>query len=410
MDILYINHYAGSKELGMEYRPYYLGKEWVRLGHRVTVVGGSFSHVRTVQPKISGVVTEETIDGIRYVWLKTPRYSGNGVRRVWSMFVFIFRVWWHRRRILGELKPSAVVASSTYTLDILPAYRIAKRYKANLIYDVPDLWPLTPIEIGGMSPRHPFIVLVQIAENFAYRKSDFVVSVLKNAYEHMGKHGLAKEKFVYIPNGFDLSDWEGQRASMPREHAECLQSLRNNGRFIVGYVGGHQPSNAMSYLLDAAELMRGSPVAFVLIGQGSEKEQLQKKASERKIDNVVFLPPIAKACVPAALAAMDALYIGWKRHPLYRFGISPNKLMDYLMSAKPVIHAVEAGNDPVAESGCGISCPPENPRDVANAVEKMMHFSNAERVAMGQRGREFVLENYQYSKLALQFLDAMKTG
>ena len=77
----------------MEYRPFYLAREWVKFGHNVTIVGGSYSHVRTEQPKIIGGVTEENIEGVRYVWLKTPKYSGNGMRRVLSMFYFVFRLW-----------------------------------------------------------------------------------------------------------------------------------------------------------------------------------------------------------------------------------------------------------------------------------------------------------------------------
>ncbi|MBU4400137.1 MAG: glycosyltransferase, partial [Planctomycetes bacterium] len=172
MNILLINHYAGSTRYGMEYRPFYMAKEWVKLGHQVTIVGGSYSHVRTQQPEIVGNVTEENVEGIRYVWLKTPKYFGNGTRRALNMFCFVFRLWWHRKRIVGGFPPAAVIASSTYPLDIYPAYRIAEKFKSRLLFEVHDLWPLTPVQVGGMSPRNPFVMLMQRAENFAYRKSD----------------------------------------------------------------------------------------------------------------------------------------------------------------------------------------------------------------------------------------------
>lgn len=407
MNLLLINHYAGSPKHGMEYRPYYLAREWVKQGHHVTIVAGSYSHLRIEQPDVHTSCAEESIDGIRYVWLNTPRYSGNGVWRVWSMLVFVFRLWWHRRRIVADFPPAVVIASSTYPLDIFPAHYTAKRYHAKLVFEVHDLWPLTPIQIGGMSPRHPFIVLMQLAENFAYRKSDCVVSMLKNAFEYMRFHGLSEDRFRYIPNGVVLSEWEGAAAPLPPQHAECLRSLRSEGRFLVGYVGGHQQSNALEFVLDAAERLRDTPAVFVLVGQGTEKEQLQNRAKDRDIANVIFLPPIPKACVPQALAAMDVLYIGWRRHPLYRYGICPNKLMDYMMAGKPVIHAVEAGNDPVAESGCGMSCSAEDPCAVADAVVRLMNVSLDQRTAMGLRGRKYVRENYSYPLLAQQFLDAV---
>jgi len=408
VNILLINHYAGSTRYGMEYRPFYMAREWVNLGHRVTIVGGSYSHVRTLQPETVGSVTEENVEGIRFVWLKTSKYSGNGIRRVLNMFSFITRLWRHRKRIVGEHPPAAVIASSTYPLDIFPARWIAKTYRARLLFEVHDLWPLTPIQVGGMSPRHPFVMLLQVAENYAYRRSDRVISMLPNAREYMCEHGLAEEKFIHIPNGVNPSEWEGTPRQLPPQHAECLHALRDGGRFIVGYVGGHQPSNALETILDAAELLRDSPVAFVLIGQGSRKEQLQHRAVERNLHNVVFLPPIHKASVPTALAAMDVLYLGLKNQPIFRYGISPNKLMDYLMSAKPVIHAVSSGNDLVAESGCGISCPGEDAHAVSIAVLRLINFSAVERAAMGVRGREYILRNHLYSHLARRFLEAMQ--
>ena len=112
--------------------------------------------------------------------------------------------------------------------------------------------------------------------------------------------------------------------------------------------------------------------------------------------------------LPSLLAVMDVCYIGLQRQPLFRFGVSPNKLMDYMMAGKPVIHAIEAGNDLVAESGCGISVPPEDPVAIAEAIKKLMSMSSAEREEMGGRGKEYVIANHDYKVLARKFLEAMK--
>jgi glycosyltransferase involved in cell wall biosynthesis len=104
---------------------------------------------------------------------------------------------------------------------------------------------------------------------------------------------------------------------------------------------------------------------------------------------------------------MDILYIGWRRSPLYRFGVSPNKLFDYMMAGKPIINAISAGNDLVAESGCGISIPPEDPVAIAEAIKKLIDMSPLEREEMGRRGREYVIKNHDYKVLAKRFLEAM---
>jgi glycosyltransferase involved in cell wall biosynthesis len=104
---------------------------------------------------------------------------------------------------------------------------------------------------------------------------------------------------------------------------------------------------------------------------------------------------------------MDAVYIGLQKQSLFRFGVSPNKLMDYMMAAKPVIHAIEAGNDMVAESGCGISILPEDPKALAEAMLKMSGLPSEERVAIGAKGKEYVLHNNDYRVLAKRFEDIM---
>jgi glycosyltransferase involved in cell wall biosynthesis len=177
------------------------------------------------------------------------------------------------------------------------------------------------------------------------------------------------------------------------------------GRFVVGYAGAHGLANALETLVAAAERLRSEPVSVVLVGQGPEKVSLQERASHLGPETIRFLPPVPRAAIPTLLATMDALFIGLKRSPLFRFGISPNKLMDYMAAAKPVILAIQAGNDMVGESGCGLSVPPENSEALAVAIRRLMTIPRDERLAMGARGREYVVARHDYRVLARKFLD-----
>jgi glycosyltransferase involved in cell wall biosynthesis len=408
MNILLINHYAGSPKHGMEYRPFYLGREWVKLGHRVTIIAASFSHVRHQQPEDINNMEEE-VEGIKYVWVNTPRYQGNGFKRVLNMLSFILKLSVMRNKLIKKVHPDIVIASSTYPLDIYPAYFIAKKASAKLVFEVHDLWPLSPIELGGMSHRNPYIVLMQCAENFACRESDKIVSILPKTKSHLEEHGMKPEKFTHVPNGIDLSILKSNSsgAELPQHYKNTIANIRQSGHFIIGYAGAHGLANSLSTLVDAAYLLRNHPVTFVLIGNGPEKALLEEKVRNLGLNNVIFLAPISKNLVPLFLNNMDALFIGLKRQPLFRFGVSPNKLMDYMMSGKPIIYAIEAGNDMVGECKCGISIPSENPRAIANAVICLMNMSSHEIEAMGARGREYVMSHHDYRMLSQDFLEAI---
>lgn len=404
MRLLLINHYAGSPTYGMEFRPYYLAREWRRLGCDVQVEAATFSHLRRTNPDQRR--HSEVIDGACYSWWPTPAYSGNGAGRVGNIASFTLQLARNARAIAASFRPDVVVASSTYPFDIFPARRIARLAQAQLMFEVHDLWPLTPMELGGMSSTHPFVVACALAERYAYRHADRVISMLPAAEQHMRQRGLAAGKFVYVPNGIDIAEWSMQSASLPEEHAELCRSLQAQGKFIVGYAGSHGLANALDNLLEAAVLLRDAAVAFVLVGQGPDRERLRQRSRELGLDNVHFLPTVPKDCMPALLAGMDAVYLGWLRRDIYRFGISPNKILDYMMAARPVVHAVDAGNDPVVESGCGISVPPDQPTAVANAILRLSALDPAARRAMGERGRQFVLQRHDYRVLARRFLDA----
>ena len=106
MKILLINHYAGSIYHGMEFRPYYLSKEWVKMGHEVVIVAASFSHLRQKNIEMTAEIKEENIDGIRYIWLKTPEYNGNGFGRIRNMLTFIRKLYSYLPKITADFIPT----------------------------------------------------------------------------------------------------------------------------------------------------------------------------------------------------------------------------------------------------------------------------------------------------------------
>lgn len=405
MNILLINHYAGSDYHGMEFRPFYMAREWKNKGHNVTILGADFSHLRKNNPVIEKDFDEEIVDGIKYVWVKTPKYQGNGVGRIKNISTFMWKLRMNYKMIADKYKPDAVIASSTYPLDIYPAHRIAKRCNAKLCFEIHDLWPLSPMEIGGFSEKNPAIIILQRAEDFAFKNSDVIVSILPNADKHIRERGFSTDKFVYVPNGIIT----GEKKEAPMEKSiERLQELKNQGYFLVGYTGNHSPANVLDTMIDAAKKTTDEKVKYILVGKGNVKNELIEYAKSNNVRNVEFLDPVLKDNMDNVLELLDIGYIGLKKQNLFNYGVSPNKLFDYMMAALPVIYAVEASNDPVKDSNCGISVPAENPDAVVDAVMKIKALSEEEKIKMGQNGKNYVLSNHMYEGLADKFLNALR--
>lgn len=403
MNILLINHYAGSVAHGMEFRPFYLAREWVRAGHSVSIVAASFAHPRSRQPQLTAPYTEETIEGIHYFWLKTPAYTGNGLARIRNIFTFLWRLYSYKKRLLTTTAPDVVISSSTYPLDIFPAKMLARTRKVPLIYEVHDLWPLSVIELGGISKYHPFIILLQYAENTAYKNADTVVSILPYTKEHMLHHGMHPAKFNHIPNGICKDDYMNP-PTVSEEHMRVIEKLRTQGKTIVCYAGNHGVANNLHIFIDAAEQCIGTNLAFICVGDGSEKEQLQHYAASKQLPDFYFLPSLPKRQVLQYLTQMDILYIGLQPKPLFRFGVSPNKLFDYMMAKKPIVYAIDAANNPVEEAHCGYSAPPNDAHAIATTLLRLAQFSPEEREAMGNNGFSYVIERHEYSVLAESFI------
>lgn len=408
MNILYLFHYAGSPEYGMSFRPYYMSREWVKQGHNVTIIASSFSHLRQKNPIVTEDFQEETIDGVKYVWLKGNDYGGS-IARIKNIASFVWKLQRNAKKIAKTFKPDLVIASSTYPLDNVPANKIARIAGAKHCYEAHDIWPLSPMVIGGYSKWHPFIMVMQWAENFACKKSDKVISLLWNSEEHYRECGLKPGKFACIPNGYAADEWDPQAASLPlpEEHEHLFESLKD--KVVVGFAGGFAASGALNNLIEAANLMKGrKDLAFVIVGKGPEKESLESLVRKYDLDNFHILPAVPKKLVPAVNAHFDIAYIGGVHSVLHKYGTSANKLTDYMLAGKPIVQAIDEPGSVVERVGCGIQVEAENPELVAKAIEDILSRRLEDRQQMGVRGREYTINNLEWGILAESFIKEMQ--
>lgn len=391
-----INQYASTPEYGYAGRHYYLGKELAKLGYNVYLIASAAHHLLREKPRVSSTFQlEKEEDRFTVVWTKMPQYDqAHSKGRILGWFLFPWRI----RQLASVIpeKPDVVLCSSPSLLSFIGAKSLARKFGARLVFEVRDIWPLTLIDIGGYSPRHPFVRLLQWVEDKAYRDSDRVVSNLKNAVEHMASRGMRRDKFAWVPNGFSMDE-----VSLNVPLNTKAESQLPKDKFLVGYTGTLGVANAMNTLIAAAErLKEHHDLAFVMVGDGKEKPALRQLAEQKGLSNVYFVDPIPKVEIQAMLARFDGCYISWLNDSLYRFGIGANKIPEYLFSGKPVIHSYSGACDPIGEAGAGLRIPAEDDKQLADAVLSLYKMDREERAAMGANGKRAAMEQYEYSQLA----------
>lgn len=393
-----INHYAGTPKHGMVFRSYYMGKALLDKNVKTTVFSSSYSHVMHSPPKTSQSFEEEPIDGLRYIWVKNFSYGkSKTLGRLFNMIYFclkllIFPFW-------REEKPDAIVLSSPSPFPFANAWLWSKLLGAKLIFEVRDIWPLTLVEMGGISKYHPIVLFMRLIEKWAYYSSDEVVSLLPLAYKHMLPSGLKKEKFHYIPNGVVMGEGED---------ITCSLSFPKD-KFIVGYAGTIGIANHLETLVEVASLVQKKTprIYFIIVGKGGEKEKLQEEVKRRGLRNIKFYPPISKEEVPSLLSKFDLCYLSLQESPLYRYGVSLNKLFDYMKAKKPILFCGSAGNHPVRDSGGGLEIEKQTPENIAMAIQKLKEKTPEEREKMGGLAFNYVKEFHSYEKLSEKFFQLL---
>jgi glycosyltransferase involved in cell wall biosynthesis len=295
-------------------------------------------------------------------------------------------------------KPDVIISSSLSLFTILNGYIFKKRFKCKLIFEVRDIWPLTIIEEGGFNPKNPFVMFLAWVEKFGYRNADIIVGTMPNLAEHV-KNVCGKElNCQCVPFGYDPALYDIQEP-LPAGYEDTYIP---KGKFIVGYAGSIGVTNALEPLLQCALEMKDNPhVHFLLLGDGDLLEEYKNRVSG--LPNITFVPKVKKTQVQMFLRHCHVLYFSVHDSKVWRYGLSLNKLIDYMLSAKPIIASYSGYPSMVNEAQCGTFVPAKNAEALKKVISEYANMPQERLDQIGQRGRAWLIENRPYDKIAREY-------
>lgn len=399
MKIWILNHVALKPDEAGITRHYDLAKVMVDKGHEVTLFASSFLAYLFKWRNSKKKNYSENVNGVLYEWLWTFPYYGNGVRRIINMISYFFVSIWRGLKIKEH--PDVIVGSSVHLFACLAAYFLAKIKKSIYVVEIRDLWPRTLIDFGAMSEKHPAVIMFGLIERFVYKKADQIIVTLPGAVSYIKDFGVPEENIHYIPNGISLTRKEqlNNESSLENEIVE----IRNKHKKIAMYVGAHGIANSLKTIIESAKYLSDEDIAFVLIGDGPEKENLINLASE--LNNVYFFNSIPKDEVLSTLNLADVQLVAMLDTSLYKYGISLNKLNDYLLVGKPILFAGNVYNNIVKDAQAGITVEPENPKLFADGIREIFQWNSEQLDKVKESSYAYLNNNHNIEKLAQKFLE-----
>lgn len=406
-NIWIINQYITTPELnGDNHRHYSIGKELEKQGYDVTLITSSFSHVPKRKYKMSSLFKVLNTD-IRTLIVKGISYKKTeGLGRIINMVIFFFLLYFIPKKKLP--KPDVIIISSISLLPILNISFFRRRFKnCKIILEIRDVWPLSLIELGGYSPNNKFIKFLAWVEKKGYKDADHIVSLLRNVDKHIESILETKDfKYSWITNGYNLDD-NVDNAEVIELPEEVENKIPKN-KFVIGYAGSLGNANAMEYVVTSMNQFKDAKdICMCIIGSGDKKEKLKKISSGN--ENVIYLDSIPKKMVQTFLSKMDVLYLSYKKLPIYRLGISANKIFDYMYAAKPVIMSADVENDPITLSEGGLVISAEDTEAIQEAILKIKNMNEKDRKTIGNNGKNYLLNHFTYAKLTSKYIAVIKS-
>jgi glycosyltransferase involved in cell wall biosynthesis len=365
LDVLYFHQYFATRRRSTATRSYELARRLVDRGHRVTIVSRD---TRMLEAGRDGrppgrLVARERVDGIDVLFLNIP-YANRYATPVRLASFTAFTI---AAGVAGALerRPDVVFASSTPLTIGIAGLATARLKRVPFVFEIRDLWPAVPVELGTLRSR-PAVRSAEWLERRLYDGAKRIVVLSEGAQQDLERRGIPSEKLALIPNAADLDVFrpgavdEGFRAGHGLE-----------GRFVALYAGAMGRANGLDQLVDAAEALRDSRVTIVALGDGGERPRLERRTRELGLDNLRFLPPVAKDELAGIVGAADVTLTIFAPYPVLETN-SPNKFFDSLAAGKPVVVNLDGWlRRLVEENDAGAWTPGGDPRALANVLAEL---------------------------------------
>ena len=400
--IWYINKYASPPGANGGLRGLSLAKEFKKLGHEAIVVNSRSNHY-IVKPETGG----EPIGGgftISHHWgVSTFTHRSityiktSSLRRILSWLHF---EWGLLRLPTQKLpEPTHIIVSSLSLLTILNGYRLARKFKSRLIFEIRDIWPLSLTIESSYSLTNPLVMVLSWIEKFGYEKADVVVGTMPNLKEHVHRVAGQTVRVESIGLGLDPDLTESLKAK---------PSNRKHPGIVFTYSGSIGRANALPIILDVfAELDPHTNIEFHLYGKGDYLQDLKQRYETSR--NIFFHGEVARSQLMQMLQDSDALILSAENSEIWRYGQSLHKVVEYMASARPIIAVYSGFPSMIDEAECGVFVDPSNQQEIVRAITNMANLSAKKRQEIGDRGRQWIVKHRTYRKLAMQYLTVMDT-
>jgi glycosyltransferase involved in cell wall biosynthesis len=380
-------------------RHHELARYLVERGHQVTIIASPVSYLTGASSTLGGSARGE--GGITVIRAYTYRALHKSfIHRVFSFFSFMASSFFAG---LGVRHVDLVWGTSPPIFQGATAWLLARLKRGPFLFEVRDLWPSFAIAVGVL--KNPTLIKMSLwLEGFLYRHADLVVVNSPGYVAHVSGRGARRVELV--PNGADPQMFD------PADPGTGFRSAnRLEDKFVVLYAGAHGMSNDLGVALAAAKILQDSPepcdVVIIFLGDGKEKPALQKQAAEMGLTNVLFLPPVPKDAMAAALAGADACLAILKPIEEYKTTY-PNKVFDYMAAGRPVVLAIDGVIREVVEAAqCGVFAQPGDPAALAQAIQQLAADRAASR-RMGLAGRTYLEQHFSRSAVAEKLAGIME--
>lgn len=402
MKILFLADNFPPEKNAQASRVYERARYWVKWGHEVTVItcAPNFPEGRVYTGYRNRFHQVERIDGIRVVRVGTFIAANTGtVLRIVDFVSYMFASLWAG---LFEVRPDIIVATSPQFFAAVAGWALARVRRLPFVFELSDLWPDSIVAVGAMKANVGLRYLEKF-ELFLYRQSAAVVALTYAFKKNLVRRGIAEQKIFVVRNGVELE------AFQPRARAATLRDELHiaEDEIVFGYMGTLGMAHGLNNVLEAAELLVGKQIRFLLVGPGAEREKLVDEANRRKIHNVTFVPPQPKQRMSDYWSICDVALVHLKDSPLFATVI-PSKLFEAMGMGLPILLAAPSGeaSEIVAAEGAGLCIPPGEPIALAQAAQLLSGDKRLrETLAEASRG---AAPRYSRERQAFEMLGCLK--